>query len=80
MARTMDDFEVIVKTKEVYEKHRCFEKGVRGAGRTPIGQIICCKDCGRHHYCYETWMDANRIWKPVRWYHYKKRMAIVGKQ
>lgn len=79
MTRTLADFEVVVDSKEVFDKHRCFEKGRRGAGNSVEGRIICCKDCGRHWYVKQTFMDENLIWKPVRWYHYRMRRAIVGK-
>lgn len=79
MARTFDDFEIVVARKDVYARHRCFDKGMKGAGQTALGQIICCKECGRHYVCFETWLESNRRWKPVRWYHFKMRRAILGK-
>lgn len=78
MTRTLDDFEVIVDSKEAYDKHRCFDKGRRGS-RSSEGRIVCCKDCGRHWYVKQSWMDSTLCWKPVRWYHYRMRRAIVGK-
>lgn len=73
------DFEVVVVRKEIFAKHRCFDKGWRGAGSTPEGRIVCCKDCGNHWFVRKQWVDDVHVWKPVRWYHYRMRRAIVGK-
>lgn len=72
-------FETVVDRKEVFEKHRCFDRGWNGAGQTPVGRVVCCKDCGKHWYVKERWIEGDRVWKPVRWYHYRMRRAIVGK-
>jgi len=74
-----EHFETVVERKEVFEKHSCFDKGWRGAGSTPEGRIVCCKDCGKHWFVKDSWVREGHIWKPVRWYHYKMRRAIVGK-
>lgn len=76
--RTLDDFEIIVDRKEVYAKHRCFDKGQNGSS-SPEGRVVSCKDCGKHWFVRESWLYETLLWKPVRWYHYKMRRAIVGK-
>lgn len=78
MARLISDFEIIVDRKEVIEKHRCFDKGHYNAN-SPEGRIVCCKDCGKHWFVKMRWSDEKLLWKPVRWYHYRMRRAIVGK-
>jgi hypothetical protein len=73
------EFEIVVSSRKVIDKHRCFDRGWKGAGQTPEGRVVCCKECGKHWFVYKKWTDDSRIWKPVRWYHYRIRRAIVGK-
>jgi len=79
MRSMSENFEIVVQRKEVFEKHRCFDKGWRGAGSTPEGRVVCCKECGRHWFVTNSSIYEGLIWKPVRWYHYRIRRAIVGK-
>lgn len=73
-------FEVVVDRKEVFEKHRCVDRGWNGAADgTPLGRVVCCKECGKHWYVKNSYLYEAYVWKPVRWYHYKMRRAIVGK-
>lgn len=73
-------FEVIADGKPVYAAHQCFDKNWRGVSEAvPLGRIICCKDCGQHWYAASSFLYECDIWKKVRWYHFAKRRAIVGK-